>query len=532
MPSLAEMKVALANRRGIRRFDEGGTTTEDPSKYQRQYNMSQEAIDFLNRQNVETKNPWEWNQASRSFVRQGANAPETMSYDETMRQAREATNRQALQAAEANRPVLDPESQQKRDAYIKQALPLMMEEAKRRGDYGGINEMLRNTNFLESDINRVFGPQGLGEDFSSRLKSGDIMTPVVTPFGTYSYNRSMGMPDTTRSSPVIKSFDVPDYITQTYGALSQAPQEPQAGPMQTPEWLQYYKSYMVTPQTMDRARETAQEFSRVYGRQITPQELDDFMGSARSNIVQQMGLDPKDPANYVRAIAPARTEALKNILRNYERSRGAGGLPGEDFGRYQTNQTVMNSLGFGNIGTPGPIPTATQNALTALEADDPTQYYQNLNRQMAATKQIIPQYETGFGDVSGLKVYANKKDPRNILVGGLSMSSASDVANAVMKYGLNNDELAQLETMLNNIGYNKQASYINQFRKGASAPDWRHAGWQSQVASQFFEPGRFPEAEQSAYTQPINLASMLAQLNYQPGRQWAGGVRRTTGGLG
>ena len=485
----------------IRRYAEGGAVS-DPTR--RQYNLSQEASDYLNRQNAATNKPWEYDTNTRKFTRQGDNAPETMSYDDVMRNTREERVQSELSRSESGRPTLDPQERQNLDSYVKQALPNLLEDARRTGDYPAITDFLVKNNFTEADINRVFGSNGLGADFNARLNSGDINAPVISRQGVFAYNKNLGRVMNNRSSSVVTESNTPDYITQAYGLIGTGPQRSENA--QAPAWLQYHRSQAVGPDDMSRARDTAIEFANVYGREITPDELDDFMGTSRSNIVQNLGLDPKDRANYIKSIAPARDETIKKILRDVETGRG-GSL----------TQSDMKSLGMGQFDN---LVLSPQQALEALNSGNPTGYVQQFARQQEVERSV-PYKTDVYGEVAGIKIMASKNDPWAKSFGAIPLTNANSLSQIVLRYGLNDEELGQLAEVVNSYGDDQYANRINQLRTGMLPPEgWQHAAFQNKTAAEHFNVAGTPEADtyvyQGAYRPLVAQASGLNQLGYKP----------------
>lgn len=485
-------------------------TVDPKSSTFRQYNLSQEASDFLNRQNAATGNPWEYDSKTRKYTRQGSSGLEIMSSDDVQKRALQERVQSDIALSESRRPQRDPQEQANLDAYVKQALPNLLEDASRTGGYTPITNFLVKYGITEADINRAFGPGGPSPDFNARVQSGDIDVPIIGyGGGSLAYDRSLGT--TSGPSAPLTKFSVPDYVTQAYGLLGKTEQKTEG---QVPSWLQYYRSPAVGPEDMDRARQTAAEFGKVYGREITPDELDDFMGGARANIVQNLGLDTKNRADYISAIAPAKEETLKRILRQAE--TGGGHL----------TQADMVSLGFGNYDS---LTLTPQEAVEALSSGNTDQYIQQRARKLGMQSVVPPKTEL-FGEVAGLKLTAPQRDLTWKSLGGMSIA---DLPSLIQRFGLNDEELGQLEQLMRSSGDEQYATKINQLRTGTLPPQsWGHAAWQNQNTADFFKVTGTPEAEnfiyQGAFTPLINEVSGLNKIGYQPGMGIAAGPPKPT----
>jgi hypothetical protein len=485
-------------------------TVDPKSPTFRQYNLDQEASDFLNRQNAATGNPWEYDSKTRKYTRQGSSGLETMSYDDVQKRALQEKVQSDIALSESRRPQRDPQEQANLDAYVKQALPNLLEDAKRTGGYPQITNFLVKYGITETDINRIFGPGGPSQDFNAKVQSDQINMPIFGyGGGSLAYDRSLGMASGPSAS--LTKFSVPDYVTQAYGLLGKTEQKTEG---QVPSWLQYYRSPAVGLEDMDRARETAAEFGRVYGREITPAELDDFMGGARANIIQQLGFDPKDTTKYVSAIAPAKEETLKRILRQAE--TGGGHLTPAD----------LVSLGLGQYKN---IRMTPQEALEALNSGNPDQYIQQRSRTLGA-QGYVPPKTIVFGEVAGLKLTAPRREPTSKSLGGVGISSLPDL---IQYYNLNDEELGQLEQLMRSSGDEQYATQINQLRTGTlPAPSWGHAAWQNKNTADFFGVTGTPEAEnfvfQGAFKPLIDQLSGLNKIGYRPGMGLAAGPEKPT----
>lgn len=495
---------------------------------------SQEAQDWLNAQNLATGRPYEYDERTKTFTRQGESGPETIGWEQARDLGRQAVIDRQKQYFEASDPFkLNQGDQVNLDQYIKVALPNLLEEASTTGGYSGVNQFLSKYGVSDADVQRIFGQQAPSQDWLSRLNSGDIETTV----GEMSYNRPLGRFSyqyrDDRAARPTTTFEQPSWVMEAYGGLNNLSKPWGADKqIETPEWLNYYQSLTDTegrrvsegPATAETSflEDIADEFARNYGRQITPQELDYFSGSGTSNLVQAQGLDPKDPRNYVKGIAPARQETVKDILRSYETSPS----------RYkeQIDPFTLTKLGldpfiaFSRQGT-------LENVIGAARSGNPQNYMWQQNRELATTGAMDPLLGKEVAVISGVPIHAPVNKGQTLKIGGQKITDVNDVVNLVRNYGFTSSELQQIEGTLIQLGYANLADYVNRFRTGQIAPNWSQATQQAGTTGEFFDY-EFPYAEYSPYKGQISLAGDLQTLGYTPGKPWAGGFVPPKGASG
>lgn len=414
---------------------------------------------------------------------------------------------------EQERVERDPQQQQKIDSYMKQVLPTLLEDVRRTGTYTDITNLMVKYGFTEADVNRVFGSSNIGDELKSQINAGNIMAPIIGYGGSaFAHNKASDM-TYGASAPALGEFDVPEYITKAYGLIGAGPERKEDA--QAPAWLDRYRSPSVTKENLGLARDTAIEFAKVYGREITPAELDNFVGASRANIIYNMGLDPKDFSNYTKAIAPARDETLKKIVRNFETGRGG----------YLTDSDMI-SLGLGQYKN---IQLTPQETLEALNSGSPDQYIQQRARMRGKESFVGPKTKV-FGEVAGMKLTAPEREPMSKSLGGVGIGSLPDL---IQYYNLNDEELGQLENLMRSSGDEKYATQIQQLRTGTlPAPSWGHADWQNKTTADFFGVTGTPEAEsyvfQGAFKPLIEQASGLTKIGYRPGIGLAAGPEKPT----